>query len=183
MGDDASIVACVCRLADHKGAAISFDYGNAEANGHDDGDGAMEALYFGNDIWWREKPANSTGPWIMADLENGMYAGDDYIDPNALPTWNKDYVTAMLKGRACELVLKGGDAQSGPLTELWDGVRPQHNDYNPMRLQGSIILGTGGDNSIGAVGSFFEGAMVEGFVPSAAEAAVQANIVAAGFGQ
>jgi hypothetical protein len=50
-----------------------FDYGNAEAKAHDSGDGTMEAIYFGNDeAWWRERPANKTGPWIMADIENGM---------------------------------------------------------------------------------------------------------------
>ena len=55
-----------------------FDYGNAEANAGDDGDGTMEAIYFGNDIGWnREGNAqiakNKTGPWIGADIENGMY--------------------------------------------------------------------------------------------------------------
>ena len=44
----------------------------------------------------------------------------------------------------------GGNAQGGPLTTTYDGVRPQHNNFSPMRLQGAIILGTGGDNSIGA---------------------------------
>jgi len=86
-------------------------------------------------------------------LGAGMYAGDDYIDPNALPTWhNVSYVTAMLKGQYCEFSLRGGDATRGNLTTLYDGVRPQHNDYSPMKLQGNIILGTGGDNSEGAAG-------------------------------
>jgi hypothetical protein len=147
----------------------------------------MEAIYFGNDSnWWREKPAadNKLGPWIMADIENGMYAGDDYIDPNALPTWgNVSYVTAMLKGRFCEFSLKGADATSGALKTLYDGVRPQHNLYSPMKLQGGIILGTGGDNSGGARGTFFEGAITKGYAPAAAEEAVQANIVAAGYGR
>ena len=87
-------------------------------------------------------------------LGAGMYAGDDYIDPNALPTWhNVSYVTAMLKGQYCEFSLRGGDATRGNLTTLYDGVRPQHNDYSPMKLQGNIILGTGGDNSEGAAGA------------------------------
>merc|ERR1712139_739204 len=114
------------------------------------------------------------GPWIGADLENGMYEGDDYVDWAKIPTWNFDYVTAMLKGRPCEFALKGGNAQSGTLTTLYDGVRPQHNNYNPMKLQGSIILGTGGDDSDGAAGTFFEGAMVRGWVSASTEAAVQA---------
>lgn len=29
-----------------------FDYGNAETSGNDDGNGTMEAVYFGNDIIW-----------------------------------------------------------------------------------------------------------------------------------
>jgi|EP01047_Picozoa_sp_COSAG01_P115659 hypothetical protein len=73
--------------------------------------------------------------------------GDDYIDWRKIPTWKLPYVTAMLKGRVCEFALKGGNAQSGGLTSLYDGVRPQHNNYNPMKLQGSIILGTGGGTS------------------------------------
>ena len=65
-----------------------FDYGNSENDDRDDGCGTMEAIYFGSDAnWWRERPANKTGPWIMADIENGMYAGDDNIDPDAQPTW------------------------------------------------------------------------------------------------
>ena len=85
--------------------------------------------------------------------------------------------------RVCEFSLKGGNAQSGKLTALYDGVRPQHNNYNPMKLQGSIILGTGGDDSDGATGTFFEGAMVKGYVSAATEDAVKANIVSAGYGK
>ena len=70
-----------------------------------------------------------------------------------------------------------------PLAHRYDGVRPQHNNYSPMKLQGNIILGTGGDNSVGARGTFFEGAMTAGYTSAAAEDAVQANIVAARFGR
>jgi hypothetical protein len=79
--------------------------------------------------------------------------------------------------------MKGGDATAGPLQLLYDGVRPQHNLYGPMRKEGGIILGTGGDNSRGAVGTWFEGAVTAGYVSAATEEAVQANIVAAGFGR
>ena len=119
----------------------------------------------------------------MADIENGMYAGDDDIDADAVPTWGIDYVTAMLKGRHCEMALKGGNAQHGVLTTLYDGVRPQHNFYQPMRKEGGIILGTGGDNSRGAVGTWFEGAIVSGFVSKQTEDAIQENVVAAGYGK
>ena len=35
----------------------------------------MEAIYFGNSTkWWHDKPSNASdmGPWICADLEQGM---------------------------------------------------------------------------------------------------------------
>lgn len=52
-----------------------------------------------------------------------------------------------------------------------------------MRKQGSIILGIGGDNSDSAIGSWFEGVLLAGVSTDAADDLVQANIVAAGFGQ
>ena len=51
-----------------------------------------------------------------------------------------------------------------------------------MKKQGAIILGIGGDNSNGAQGNFFEGVMTSGNAPDASDDAVQANIVAAGYG-
>ena len=51
-----------------------------------------------------------------------------------------------------------------------------------MRKYGAIILGIGGDNSHGGVGTFYEGAMTRGYSSDAADAAVQANIAAAGYG-
>jgi non-reducing end alpha-L-arabinofuranosidase len=50
-----------------------------------------------------------------------------------------------------------------------------------MKKQGAIILGIGGDNSDNAAGTFYEGVMTTGYPTAAAEAAVQANIVAAGY--
>lgn len=45
--------------------------------------------------------------------------------------------------------IKGGDAQAGTLKTYWDGHRAPK--YAPMKKQGAIILGIGGDNSDGAV--------------------------------
>ena len=50
-----------------------------------------------------------------------------------------------------------------------------------MKKQGAIILGTGGDNSDGAVGTWYEGVMTSGEPSASTESAVQANIVAAGY--
>ncbi|MBS2966474.1 alpha-L-arabinofuranosidase, partial [Actinocrinis puniceicyclus] len=68
------------------------------------------------------------------------------------------------------------------LSTFYDGARPNVSGYNPMRKQGAIILGTGGDNSDGAQGTFYEGVMTSGYPSSTTDAAVQANIVAAGYG-
>jgi hypothetical protein len=51
-----------------------------------------------------------------------------------------------------------------------------------MHKEGAIILGIGGDNSNGADGSFFEGAMTSGYPSDTTENAVQASIVSAGYG-
>ena len=45
----------------------------------------------------------------------------------------------------------------------------------------AIILGTGGDNSNGAVGNFYEGFMATGVTSAATDDAIQANIVAVGY--
>ena len=50
------------------------------------------------------------------------------------------------------------------------------------KKQGAIILGTGGDGSNTGTGIWFEGAMTLGASTDATDAAVQANIVATGYG-
>ena len=113
---------------------------------------------------------------------NGLWAGNATKNPE--PSWDADVVTAMVKGNskgfAHEFALKGGDAQSGTLTKIYEGGRPK--GYSPMKKQGAIILGIGGDNSNGAVGTWFEGVMASGYTSDATDDALQANIVAAGYG-
>ena len=76
--------------------------------------------------------------------------------------------------------MKAGDAQKGDLATKYAGTRP--NGYYPMKLQGAIILGIGGDNSHTGMGTFFEGAITVGCPSDATEDSVQANIIAAGYG-
>jgi hypothetical protein len=52
-----------------------------------------------------------------------------------------------------------------------------------MKKQGAIILGIGGDNSNGSQGTFYENCMTSGYATDEVDAAVQANIVAVGYGQ
>jgi hypothetical protein len=37
----------------------------------------MECVYFGNCKGWGNGAGN--GPWVMADLENGLWAGDQKV--------------------------------------------------------------------------------------------------------
>src|ERR1700722_18463932 len=161
----------------HFNGGCCFDYGNAETNNDDDGAGTMEAIYFGDIKVWGFGAGN--GPWIMADMENGLFSGSAVHLNSGDPSINNRFDTAMIEGGANQWEILGGNAQSGTLFTGYNGVRPA--GYNPMKKQGAIILGIGGDNSRGADGTFYEGAMTSGEPSAAAEAAVQANIVAAGY--
>jgi hypothetical protein len=59
--------------ADHVNGSCCFDYGNAEANNDDNGNGHMEAINFGTECWF--SPCTGSGPWVQADLENGLFSG------------------------------------------------------------------------------------------------------------
>lgn len=87
----------------------------------------------------------------------------------------------MVKGQPNHWAIRGGNAASGGLTTYYNGARPTVAGYNPMHLEGSIILGIGGDNSPHAQGTFYEGVMTAAFASDTTEASVQANIVAAGY--
>jgi hypothetical protein len=164
----------------HYNGGCCFDYGNAETDSRDDGNGTMEAIYFGNIKVWGYGSGN--GPWIMADLENGLFSGvNQHYNAND-PTINYRYTTAIIKGTHNQWAIRGGNAQSGNLSTFYSGPRPNVSGYNPMKKQGAIILGIGGDNSHGATGTFYEGVMTSGYPSDATENAVQANITAAGYG-
>jgi hypothetical protein len=158
-----------------------FDYGNVETTGNDNGPGTMEAIEFGSIPDW--SPGSGTGPWVLVDLEDGVYAGGlkkGSVASNTSIIAN--YVTLMVKGyQENHTVLKAGDAQSGSLLVKYDGKRPP--GYETMKKQGAVELGTGGDGSAGGIGTFFEGAITTGVSSDAIDDAIQANIVAVGYGK
>jgi hypothetical protein len=165
----------------HFNGGCCFDYGNAETSNNDTGNGHMEAIYFGNIKVWGFGSGN--GPWIMADLENGLFSGvNQHLNSND-PTVNFRYLTAVVKGSPNLWSIRGGNAQSGSLSTFYSGVRPNVSGYNPMHKEGAIILGIGGDNSKGSAGTFYEGVMTSGYPSDATENSVQANITAARYGQ
>ena len=54
----------------HYNGGCCFDYGNAEIDSRDDGNGTMETTYFGSATPWYHGPP--PGPWIMTDQENNL---------------------------------------------------------------------------------------------------------------
>jgi hypothetical protein len=162
----------------HYNGACCFDYGNAETNSHDTGNGHMEAIYYGDITVWGS--GAGSGPWIMADLENGLFSGLSAGSNTADPSISYRFVTAAVKGEANHWAIRGANsASSSGLSTYYSGARPSVSGYNPMSKEGAIILGIGGDNSHGAQGTFYEGVMTSGYPSDATEDAVQANILAA----
>jgi hypothetical protein len=161
-----------------------FDFGNAESNNHDTGAGSMESVYVGswNATYSGWCGGSGEGPWVMADLEDGLWTCNEtyYVNPLNQPI-TATYTTAMVKGGSNGFSVKSADATQGTLSTLYDGPRPP--GYQPMRKQGSVILGIGGDNSDSAIGTWFEGVLTAGYSTPEADDAVQANIVGAGYGK
>ena len=88
------------------------------------------------------------------------------------------FVTAILKGGSASpshadghFAIKGGDSQAGGLTVYYEGARPA--GYSPMKKQGAIIMGIGGDNSDRGVGTFFEGVMCSNSISSSAKFCIE----------
>lgn len=162
----------------HFNDGCCFDYGNAEIDGTDTGNGHMEAIYFGTNKVWGT--GSGDGPWVMADLENGLFSGENPANNPQNPTISDRFLTAIVKGEPSHWAIRGGAASSG-LTSFYDGATPDAEGYNPMSKEGAIILGVGGDNSKAAQGTFYEGVMVTGFPTDETENAVQANINSVGY--
>lgn len=165
----------------HYNSGCCFDYGNAEIDSRDDDNGTMETAYFGNARAWYD--GNPPGPWVMTDQENNLVG---CVNPDGsklcvnLPSITWRFVTAIAKGEPHHWTSMGGNAQSGELSVMFDGPRVNAT-YDPMRKQGAILLGNGGDNSNGSQGTFYEGAMTAAgtFPTDATDQRVQASVVAA----
>jgi hypothetical protein len=186
----------------YSGSDCCFDFGNSEVAGTDDGNGTMDALNFSRDCWDACGPGG--GPWIQADLENGMFMTGTPTKTAEAPTafiggsfesgdgpccaatsqnlaMPYPFVTGMLNNPGSKtFTIKGANATTRGLTTFYNGPTPPGKGYSPMRQQGAIILGSGGDQGT-TDGEFFEGVMTIGVPPSATEAAVQANIVSVGY--
>jgi len=166
---------------EHFNSGCCNDFGNAEIDSRDDDAGTMETTYFGDAPWWYH--GNPPGPWVMTDQENNLVG---CVNPDGsklcstLPNIHWRFVTGIAQGEPHHWTSMGGDAQGGPLAVMFSGPRVDWQ-YDPMRKQGGIVLGNGGDNSNGSQGTFYEGAMTAaGTLPSdSTDQQLQANVVAA----
>jgi hypothetical protein len=166
----------------HFNSGCCFDYGNSETGRAYKYPGAMDALNFSNTTSWGT--GAGTGPWVMADLEAGLFAGPSGKGIATNPTQTAAFITAVLKNNGTtEYAIRGGDATSGNLGTYYKGALPA--GWSPMRKEGAIVLGSGGDccatNTNQSQGTFYEGCIVSGYPSDATENAIQANIVAAGY--
>jgi len=168
----------------HYNSGCCFDYGNSESDRKADGAGAMDAINFSNITAWGT--GAGSGPWVMADLEYGIFAQNNTNKNQNDPSQTATFITAVLKNNGTtEFALKGGDATTGGLTTYYQGGLPA--GWSPMKKQGAMVLGSGGDccatNTNLSDGTFYEGCLVSGYPTDATETAVQANIVAAQYGK
>ncbi|GAA1812785.1 arabinofuranosidase catalytic domain-containing protein [Luedemannella flava] len=168
----------------HVNGGCCFDYGNSETTRSADAAGAMDAINFSTQCWFGG--CSGSGPWVQADLEWGLYSGGSQSWNSNQRAFTSKFVTATLKNNGTtRFAIKGSNAQSGSLYTLWDGSLPP--GYSPMKKQGAIILGSGGDcckpggGANLSAGTFYEGAIVAGYPSDATENAIQANVVAAGY--
>lgn len=166
----------------HFDSGCCFDYGNSSTNGKAVGRGTMETTYYGISTAWGS--GNDEGPWIMADMEAGLFSGFNAKknDVPAITGWR--FVSAYVNGGGGNhWDLRGGDATTPDIVTFYDGVRPVSPDpnegYYPMSKKGGLLLANGGDNGNGSAGTFYEGAMTVGYPSAEAVKAVQANIAAA----
>ena len=168
----------------HFNTGCCYDYGNGEVSRTYVPGNSMDALYFGSGTQWGS--GNGSGPWVMADLEGGVFSGLTTGKNDMLISQPFNYVTAMEKNNGMtELALKAADATATTLNTYYKGKLP--NGKSPGQKQGSIVLGSGGDccysNNNASAGTFYEGAIVAGYPSDATDAAVHANIVSTGYGK
>ena len=168
----------------HYNSGCCFDYGNSETDRKADGAGAMDSLNFSSTTAWGS--GAGSGPWVMADLEYGLFAQGDTKKNQNNPSQTATFVTAVLKNNGTsEFALRGGAATTGALSTYYKGALP--GGWSPMKKQGAIVLGSGGDcckpdgGANQSDGTFYEGCIVTGYPSDATEDLVQAAIVAAGY--
>jgi hypothetical protein len=152
---------------------VTFPFTTALVKGRVDG----FALKVGGSAW--SVAALPAVPCTQAHLRGRSYTHTSARSMSAVPVLSSMSVSVPAPFPVTPT--QAGDATKGGLTTMYDGPRP--GGYQPMKKQGAIVLGIGGDNSNRAIGTFYEGVITSGDTTDAADDAVQANIVSVGYGQ
>ncbi len=183
INDEPQSIYMVCD-GTHFDNGCCFNYGNTSTNSRAVGRGTMETVYFGTSTAWGS--GIGPGPWIMSDMEAGLFSGYDAklnIDNPTIDSWR--FVTGVVNGGGGnKWEIRGGNAQKDDLTTFYSGPRPgsrENSNYYPMHRKGGVQLGNGGDNGNGSAGTFYEGVITSGYPTHDTHNAVQANIVAASY--
>jgi hypothetical protein len=160
----------------HAGDACCWDFGIASTDNCNQG--TMTAMFFGTGYWGS---GTGDGPWFMADLEGGVWAGgtgaSDAVN-SKLPSSKVPFAFGILKSSSSNYAISVGNAESGAITKAYDGALPKS-----LNTPGGIILGIGGDNSNSSYGTYFEGALTTGRPSDETDAAVLKNVQDAGYGK
>ncbi|HVY37128.1 MAG TPA: arabinofuranosidase catalytic domain-containing protein, partial [Polyangia bacterium] len=157
-----------------------WDYGNMEQVAKvssTNGPGKMSALNIGTSDNGYANPGAGSGPWGMVDYEAGVYSGAyriGQVNPNNPSlTWPIATVLSKTNGTT-SWILKVGDASKGNLITAWNGALPP--GYNPLKQEGGLSLGEGGDGSKLGTGAFFEGVVIADVTSDATDAAIQTSL-------
>ena len=100
----------------------------------------MDAIYFGTSMQWAH--GAGAGPWILADMEDGMIPGGAAVITPTQPAFTVRHGDGEER-RHGQLRAQSADATSPTLNTYWSGSLP--SSKKPMKKQGSIVLGSGGD--------------------------------------
>jgi hypothetical protein len=173
----------IYELADgtHPGTACCWDFGSVSPDPTKYVQ--MNTLFFGSATFW-DKGAGS-GPWFMADLEGGVWAGGSSTSTgntnNSNPSMKVPFAMGVLHSPVGKYALRMADVKTATdLTTAYDGNLPSNKMWGNA---GGIVLGVGGDNSNNSAGTFYEGALTNGSPSNATDLLIMKNIQAAGYGK
>lgn len=175
------------------GGACCWDFGNVTPDPTKYAE--MNTLFFGQAYWGR---GAGNGPWFGADFEAGVWMGgskpgdpgwgglDDAKNAPANmnnPSLKVKFAIGFLKttNGPERYALRMADLSTATmLTTAYAGNYPS---TKKLGAKGAVVLGVGGDNSNNSFGTFYEGAITQGYPMDATEDAVFQNVKAIGYGK
>ena len=165
------------------GGACCWDFGNAKTNNCNGATGTMDAMYFGTGYWGK---GTGNGPWFMGDFEDGVWAGGSGASATTnsmLPSSNVPFafgtVETSTNGSTPQYAIKVANAQSGGLTTAYNETssRQMVNVGPPSSWVSAAIT------AIRHSEPTSKSAITKGMPSDTTDAAVLANIQAAGYGK